>query len=189
MPYFSGPKKVECTPIRNSTIIRKVMLPVVKAKAASAMMAISAALMTWMIRCFSNLSASRPAVAEKRKKGRMKMPVAIVTMSWPLTPDAWARLKVTRMMKRVLEQIVVEGAQELGDEQRQEAPALEDAEILAHGRNITASAAVFLSFIPLTFISLAPRRGERGIDERGEGKNANRPGPSGARGPSAARRR
>ena len=40
------------------------------------MIAISAALMTWMIRCFSNLSASRPAVAEKRKKGRMKMPVA-----------------------------------------------------------------------------------------------------------------
>ena len=28
----------------------------------------------------------------------------------------------------VLEQIVVEGTQELGDEQRQEAPALEDAE-------------------------------------------------------------
>ncbi len=69
------------------------------------MMATSAALMTWMIRCFSYLSASRPAVAEKRKKGRMKMPVATVTMSWPLTPDAWARLKVTRMMKAFLNRL------------------------------------------------------------------------------------
>src|SRR5229473_6830716 len=70
--------------------------------AASAMMAISAVLMMTMRRDFSNLSAKRPAVAENRKKGRMKSPAAMVDIIWAFTPVSIAILKVTRMTSAFL---------------------------------------------------------------------------------------
>ncbi len=81
-----GPKKVEWTPIANkaasiSGMARPWIATPIQASASPAaptiMIAISHALTMRMIRALSRASASCPASAENRKKGRMKMPVAI----------------------------------------------------------------------------------------------------------------
>ena len=90
MLYLTGPKKADCIPIRNNTVIRKVTLPNISPAAPNPMIATSAALMARISRDFSNLSAICPAVAENRKNGRMKRPAAAVTTTWPLIPAASA---------------------------------------------------------------------------------------------------
>jgi hypothetical protein len=50
------------------------------------MTTISQSLTARISRGLANLSASCPAVAENRKKGRMKSPVPMVTRIWPLAP-------------------------------------------------------------------------------------------------------
>ena len=52
------------------------VLPTAQPQAASAMMAISAALARWMMRALSNRSESCPAAAENRKNGAMNNPAA-----------------------------------------------------------------------------------------------------------------
>ena len=67
MPYLSGPKKVDCVPMRNSTAMRKGTWPRTRPATARPMIAISATLTARISRALSNLSATCPAVAENRK--------------------------------------------------------------------------------------------------------------------------
>ena len=89
--------------------------------APTTMMTISAVLTMRMIRALSRESASWPASAENRKKGRMNRPPAIALNVASLV-GVVIDVVDDEEHHRVLEQIVVERAEELGDEQRQEAP-------------------------------------------------------------------
>ena len=80
MPYLTGPKKADCVPMRKSTTIRKFALCRKNPTAAPTIRNISISLMDWISFALSHLSANCPAMAEKRKKGRMKIPAAAVTM-------------------------------------------------------------------------------------------------------------
>ena len=71
--YLMGPNTVECRPMRKRASSSRGRLSRVKPAAASSMMAISAALTMRIRRALSYLSAICPALAEKRKKGRMKI--------------------------------------------------------------------------------------------------------------------
>ena len=65
--YFTGPNRVDCTPVQNSATSSTGMLPVKKPIAASDMIAISIAVVITIRRCFSSFSAIWPAMAENRK--------------------------------------------------------------------------------------------------------------------------
>jgi hypothetical protein len=82
---------VECIPIRNKAVASNQMLCRKKPALANTMMPISNTLTRRMICDFSNLSASCPAVAENRKKGRIKRPGNIVVR---LAPSKVVRLAV-----------------------------------------------------------------------------------------------
>ena len=92
MPYLIGPKKVDWQPIKNRMIINKGTDCAKNAKDAQHMMMISASLIRLIRNDFSYLSASWPARAEKRKKGRMKSPAARLT-SKPLCPGLPAKVE------------------------------------------------------------------------------------------------
>ena len=79
MAYLTGPNSEDCAPIRNKVVSISGSDSSAKAVAASAMMPISASLMSRIRWLFSYLSASWPAVAENRKKGRMNSPAARLT--------------------------------------------------------------------------------------------------------------
>ena len=67
MLYFSGPKKADWVPIRNSTNISSHTFSSRKPTPASPMTAISIILTNRIRRDFSSLSANCPAIAENRK--------------------------------------------------------------------------------------------------------------------------
>jgi len=71
-----GPKKADCTPIKNNITISSGTLLSINAAAASTMMPISASLMRFIKKDFSYLSATCPPMAENRKNGRIKTPAA-----------------------------------------------------------------------------------------------------------------
>ena len=77
--YFSGPKKVDCVPSRNSAANSAGTLCEKSAMPASAATPISPSFTKRISRAFSNLSAKTPAVAENRKNGRMNNPAARLT--------------------------------------------------------------------------------------------------------------
>ncbi len=77
--YLTGPNSADCVPIRNSTTSSSGSDIRANPTTASAITAISSSLVARIRRLFSYLSASWPAVAENRKKGRMKMPAARFT--------------------------------------------------------------------------------------------------------------
>ena len=77
-----------------------------------------------MIFALSLASASWPASAESRKKGRMKTAV-VIALNQNSSRSLVVDLVDDEQHHRVLEQIVVERAEQLGDEQRQEAPRAE----------------------------------------------------------------
>jgi len=79
MLYFTGPKSVEWTPMPKSPQSRMGALRRRNPAAPKTMMPISSSFTARMMRVFSSLSASCPAVAEKRKNGKMKMPPARFT--------------------------------------------------------------------------------------------------------------
>ena len=87
--------------------------------APTSMITISQTLTMRMIRALSRASASWPDSADSRKKGRMKTPVVIALNQ---VSDALVIIDLVddEQHHRVLEQIVVERAEQLGDEQRQE---------------------------------------------------------------------
>ncbi len=69
---MTGPKRVECRPIRNTQASNTGTLPTQKPMAASSMMPISSHLTKRMTTVLSYLSVSWPLVAENSRKGRMK---------------------------------------------------------------------------------------------------------------------
>ncbi len=77
--YLTGPKMVDCTPISASATNMSTRSRCQNPMTPIAMMPISNSLMCRIRRDFSNLSASWPAVADSRTKGRMKMPAARFT--------------------------------------------------------------------------------------------------------------
>ena len=85
-------------------------------------MAISAIFTQRMTSDFSSLSASWPAVAENRKNGRMKSACARLESVVAERPLMLAGVEREQDDERVLEDVVVKGAEELGDEEGQEAP-------------------------------------------------------------------
>ena len=87
MAYFAGPKKVDCIPIRNNTVNSRPRLLVAKPTPANAMTPISHTLTHRINRHFGNRSASCPAVAEKRKNGKMKIPAQATTMVFEPSPS------------------------------------------------------------------------------------------------------
>ena len=89
---------------------------------ATTMMPISSTLTRRARRALSYLSASWPAVAENRKKGRMKMPAARLASSSGLERGPAGGLKGQQHHQGVLEHVVVERAEKLGDEERRETP-------------------------------------------------------------------
>jgi hypothetical protein len=71
-----GPKKLEWMPIANRAASNRGMLCSRSPAAPPSMIKISAFFTTRMMRALSIESASCPASAENRKKGRMKRPPA-----------------------------------------------------------------------------------------------------------------
>ena len=76
---FKGPKKVDCTPNKNSTASMAAAFCKYSDNPASTATAISKTLMRRIKRDFSYLSAICPAVAENRKKGSTNSPAAAFT--------------------------------------------------------------------------------------------------------------
>ena len=68
----------------------------------------------------STRSASVPEAPENRKNGAMNSAPASITSEAAPRPDCSASRNVTTMPERALQQVVVEGAEELRDEERRE---------------------------------------------------------------------
>ena len=93
------------------------------------MIAISKSFTNRISRDFSNLSAICPAVAENRKNGRMNSAAQTFTSVALGIVERLAAWKVIGEHQRVLVDVVVERAEELRQEERQEAPLAQQAEL------------------------------------------------------------
>src|SRR5438105_2649356 len=109
------------------------------------MMAISRPLTMRMRRAFSMRSAIWPALAEKKKYGRMNRPAARLTSTARgRSGEGGIGRQVARGLvgdeddQRVLQHIVVEGAEELRPEKRREAALGEQFELAAGTRLVFA---------------------------------------------------
>src|SRR5262249_21347893 len=100
--YLTGPNTVECTPIRKSAATSCQRLLERKPHAASDITAISKTFTARAIEDFSSLSASWPAVAEKRKKGRRKSPRSSVASALGSALVRCPARNVTSVMSAVL---------------------------------------------------------------------------------------
>jgi len=80
MAYFAGPKKADCVPIKKRTTRSSATLLVAKPTPARIITPISHTLTQRINIHLGKWSASCPAVAEKRKNGKMKMPAQATTM-------------------------------------------------------------------------------------------------------------
>ena len=90
--YFTGPKRVECTPMRNTAAYSSAGWRATKPVAAMAITAISRFFTKRMSAPFSTLSAIWPEVADRSTKGAMKTaPIAkpAVAGSTPPHCAAW----------------------------------------------------------------------------------------------------
>ena len=85
-----------------------------------AMMPISAILTQRAIFALSTRSASVPDAPEKRKNGAMKMPPASMTSVAASMPPVCGQAIGDEDRQRALQQVVVERAEKLRDEQRRE---------------------------------------------------------------------
>ena len=119
--YLIGPKKVEWTPIAKTAASISGMFASIRPAPPTIMITISANLMIRISRALSWSSASWPESAESRKKGRMNSPCAM-ELNWNSFAGFWIELVGDEQHHRLLEQAVVESAEELGREQRKEAP-------------------------------------------------------------------
>ena len=126
--YLSGPKIVASTPSRNMSVNSVGTWPKYSAAAAPNISTTSARRVWRISRLFSYLSASWPASAENRKNGRMNRPCARFESSAGV---AGGRRRAERdgHHQRIAEQVVVERAEELREEKRQEAPRSEQREL------------------------------------------------------------
>ena len=105
MLNFSGPKKADWAPIKKRSIIRPQRFKKVKAAAVSTISTISINLMILIRKDFSYLSASCPAVEEKRKKGSMKRPAMEVMSNCAFSPYSSASLNVISMTRAFLNKL------------------------------------------------------------------------------------
>ena len=105
MLNFSGPKNADCAPIKNKSMIRPQRLRKVKAAAVSSIKIISTNFIILIRKDFSNLSASCPAVEEKRKNGSIKRPAIQVIRIWAFNPYSSASLKVIRIIRAFLKRL------------------------------------------------------------------------------------
>ena len=102
MPYLRGPKKVDCAPIINNTVISTATSCSMKPTAARLMITISATLIRRMSMAFSYLSAIWPAVAENRKNGSMNIPPAMMTSTLLLMDVRSASVKAMKITSAFL---------------------------------------------------------------------------------------
>ena len=79
MAYFTGPKKADCTPVRNNSRNNISYQPNQSPTAATPMITTSANLIQRITADFSNRSATWPAMAENRKNGRINSMAARLT--------------------------------------------------------------------------------------------------------------
>ena len=105
MLNFKGPKNADCAPIKNKSIMRPQRLRKVKAAAVRSIRTISTNFITLMRKDFSNLSASWPAVEEKRKNGSMKRPAIEVIRIGAFNPYSSASLKVISIIRAFLKRL------------------------------------------------------------------------------------
>ena len=73
---LTGPKREDCSPIKNSNNIIIQTLPITIAAAAKPMMMTSSPFTHLISFDFSNLSAICPAIGENKKNGKMNKPAA-----------------------------------------------------------------------------------------------------------------
>ena len=88
MAYFTGPKSVECKPIRNSEMKSTPRFAVTNPNAASAITTISKIFTPRITRVFSYLSASCPANAENKTNGKMNTAPAAFTSKFESIPTS-----------------------------------------------------------------------------------------------------
>ena len=100
--YLTGPKSVDCRPKRKRVASRSATLRCMNPIAPRIAMAISSSFVARMTRALSYLSASCPAVAENRKKGRMKSAPARFTSTSGRIPPACATWNAIRMTSAFL---------------------------------------------------------------------------------------
>jgi hypothetical protein len=138
--YFTGPNSVECRPSRNSPSEKHGEAVQPEAGAADQHDGDFQQLdHAAPARDLSYLSASCPAVAENRKKGRMNTARREVGQQLRLERGPGRRLEGQQHHHRVLQHVVVERAEELGDEQRGEAARAQQAGLVAHGGSLSDS--------------------------------------------------
>ena len=117
MLYFTGPNTLEWQPIRNRATKRRSSRRPRNPAAAIPMIPISASFTQRTSIDLRKRSASWPAVAEKRKNGRMKSAPLSGTSCVGAEPPQAAALVGDENHQRALQQIVVESAEELGPEE------------------------------------------------------------------------
>ena len=105
MAYLTGPNSVECRPSKNSAPISTDRLCRKKPMAATPMMTISSTLTNRASNALSYLSASCPAVAENRKKGRINTPAARLASNSGLSVVHCAAWKVSRTISAFLNRL------------------------------------------------------------------------------------
>ena len=88
MLYFAGPKNVDWRPIKKSTTSSSGRFSSQNPAAAPSISTISTALTQRIKVALLTLSASCPAHAEKRKKGKMKIPAASATTDSERSPSS-----------------------------------------------------------------------------------------------------
>ena len=125
--YLSGPKMVASTPNRKITPSRIETWPTYSATAPQHISTTSAKRVWRISRLFSYLSASWPDNAENRKNGRMNKPCD----TFASTPGVGGRCHAEGEghHHRIAKQVVVEGAEELRKEERQEAAFAQQLEL------------------------------------------------------------
>ena len=126
-----GPKKVEWTPIAVSAASSSGMLWSSRPAAPNTMIAISAVLTMRTIRALSWASASWPGERRQQEERGDEQPAgnrAERRFLLGVAIDA----EDHQHHHRGAEQVVVEGAEELGDENRQESPRLHEVDGVVH---------------------------------------------------------
>ncbi|MPN01785.1 hypothetical protein SDC9_148997 [bioreactor metagenome] len=105
MLNFNGPKKADCAPIKKRSMIRPQRFKKVNEIAVSTIRTISTNLMILIKKDFSCLSASCPAVEEKRKNGSMKRPAIEVISNCAFSPYSSASLNVINITRAFLNRL------------------------------------------------------------------------------------
>ena len=105
MLNFRGPKNADCAPMKKRSATNPHRFKNVNAAAVITIRTISTNLMIIIRNDFSYLSASCPAVEEKRKKGRIKRPAIEVINICAFSPYSSASLNVISITRAFLNRL------------------------------------------------------------------------------------